>query len=115
MIRLNQIKINVISGDHESILDSRIKQMLKINSYLSYEIVKRSIDARRKPELYWVYTVDVAVNDENKVLKKSRCKNATISSDVRYRWPAGEVSKLRPVIIGMGPAGLFCGYMLARM
>lgn len=114
MIRLNQIKINVISDNHESILDSRIKQMLKINSYLSYEIVKRSIDARRKPELYWVYTVDVAVNDENKVLKKSRCKNATISSDVRYRWPAGEVGKLRPVIIGMGPAGLFCGYMLAK-
>ncbi len=114
MIRIGQIKININSIDHDEELKNNIRRMLRIDRFDSYTIVKKSIDARKKPELYYVYTVDVAVANENQVLKKSKCKSATIANPVIYNWPEGRKSNYRPVIVGMGPAGLFCGYMLAK-
>lgn len=114
MIRIGQIKIDIGKKNIDKELDLEIKRLLKINSYLSYEVVKLSIDARKKPKLYYVYTVDVAVLKEESVLKKSKCKNASIAKSVKYKFPVGGQLKTRPVIVGMGPAGLFCAYMLAK-
>lgn len=65
-----------------------------------------------------VYTVDVKVDDEQRALKKSGQKNGQIqlTKEKPYRFPAIEKipSKERPIIVGTGPAGLFCGYMLAK-
>ncbi len=90
-------------------------------------IIKHSIDARKKPEITELYTVDIAFNksrfSEEKILKKSGCKNASIITPKRYVFPSNRKEDKdkkiatdkpsRPIVIGSGPAGLFCAYELA--
>ena len=80
-----------------------------------YYIRKRSLDARKKPELYYVYSIDVEIKNEERVLKSMKGKVQKVSSRP-YSVPEHGIERLsdRPVIIGSGPAGLFCAYLLAR-
>ena len=75
MIRINQIKLPI---DHkEAALEKKIKKALHNTEYKQYKIVKRSIDARKKEELSYVYAVDVTLGkgQEEKFLKKKRSLN----------------------------------------
>jgi len=78
-------------------------------------IVRRSVDARKKPDVRIVYTIDVAVDgNENKILKQSGCKRASIAADKYYKPPkTDKVPKSRPVVVGFGPAGMFAALILA--
>ena len=78
-------------------------------------IVRRSVDARKKPDIRIVYTVDVAVDgSENKILKQSGCKKASIAPISYYKVPKVErVTEKRPVVVGFGPAGMFAALVLA--
>jgi len=78
-------------------------------------IVRRSVDARKKPDVRIVYTVDVAVEgNENKILKNSRCKRASIASVKYYKVPkCDKKTENRPVVVGFGPAGMFAALVLA--
>jgi len=79
------------------------------------QIVRRSIDARKKPDIRIVYTIDVAVEgSENKILKQSGCKRASLAPVSYYKVPkaAKELEK-RPVVVGFGPAGMFAALVLA--
>ena len=78
-------------------------------------IVRRSVDARKKPDIRIVYTVDVAVDgSENKILKQSGCKKASIAPVSYYKVPKVEgVTEKRPVVVGFGPAGMFAALVLA--
>ena len=80
-------------------------------------VIKQSIDARKKNDIRYIYTVDIEIDGE-KNLKRLMQRNPNISlpNDVLYQFPQmGERPlSLRPVVIGTGPAGLFCGLMLAR-
>ena len=78
-------------------------------------IVRRSIDARKKPDIRIVYTIDVAVEgSENKILKQSGCKRASVAPVSYYKVPkvTKELEK-RPVVVGFGPAGMFAALVLA--
>lgn len=116
MIQITQIKLSI--NHKENDIKKQIAKQLKIleQEILSFSIEKKSIDARKKNDIYFVYNVSVKVADENKVMKKLRSPNITIGEKPKYQYkPTGqEVMKQRPVIIGMGPAGLFCALMLAR-
>ena len=97
-------------------LREKIIKTLRIRpeELIRYEIIRRSLDARGG-ELRYVYQVEVQVRKEASVLK--RCRGTVCQADrVRYRFPKPGTEKLcrRPVIVGTGPAGLFCGLMLAR-
>ncbi|MBO4750018.1 MAG: NAD(P)-binding protein [Lachnospiraceae bacterium] len=125
MILISQLKLHI---PHEK---SFVKQMaakslgLRVEEILDFEIVRRSIDARKKPELYYVYSVLAGVANEKKVLEKAlRNKKAkeqfSIAEKSSFAFPkegqnsvAENASNLRPVIVGAGPAGLFCAYYLA--
>ena len=115
MIRINQVKLPV---EHTSdALHKKVQELLNYKEPMDVEIVKRSLDARKKPQLFYVYMVDVAVpeKEEGKLLK--RCRNNQIQKvePVKYEFPVKHYKGTeRPVIVGMGPAGLFCGYMLAK-
>ena len=79
------------------------------------KLVRRSIDARKKPDVKIVYTVDVKIEgNEEKILKKSGCKRASIAPKLSYKPPRTAVEPAhRPVVIGFGPAGMFAGLVLA--
>ena len=73
MIRINQIKLPI---DHkEAALEKKIKKALHNIEYKQYKIVKRSIDARKKEELSYVYAVDVTLG---KVKKRNSSKRTRI-------------------------------------
>ena len=80
------------------------------------KIIRRSIDARKKPDVKIVYTIDVQVDgNENKILKQSGCKRASIAPISYYKVPkTNAVPKNRPVVVGFGPAGMFAALILAR-
>ena len=80
------------------------------------KIIRRSIDARKKPDVKIVYTIDVVVDgSENKILKQSGCKRAAIAPVSYYKVPKTAVRPHhRPVVIGFGPAGMFAALLLAR-
>ena len=115
MIRIYQVKLPV---EHTSdALHKKVQELLKYKGPMDVEIVKRSLDARKKPQLFYVYVVDVSVpeKEESKLLR--RCHNNRIQKiePVKYEFPVKQYEgKARPVIVGMGPAGLFCGYVLAK-
>ena len=116
MIRINQLKLPV---DHtEEALWSKAAKTLKlpVKEIESLKIIKQSVDARKKEELHFTYTVDVKVPNEKTVLHKVNNVNVILSEKKEYHFPASGTEKMssRPVIIGAGPAGLFCGVMLAR-
>lgn len=101
------------------ILKQKAARVLKIkeSDIASVQIMKHSIDARKKPQIFQVYSLGVKLNKpaEESVVKKCKNANVMLSDQVEYHFPRTGTEKLteRPVIIGMGPAGLFCGYMLA--
>lgn len=138
MIRINQIKvfhdINAeISHDELSrVLKKKAAKLLRVseNEIKDFEIIRHSIDARKKPEIYDIFMVDLKLKggNEEQIVKKSRDKNASVIAEKKYDFwklalgdqsSAGfkekaENSGKRIVVIGAGPAGLFCAYELAR-
>lgn len=82
----------------------------------SWKILRQSIDARKKPELFFVYLIEAEVDNERTIVKKLHNPSIVIVSGQTYTFPKEGVlqQKHRPVIIGTGPAGLFCGYLLAQ-
>ena len=115
MIRITQLKLPV--SHTEGQLKKKIGKMLKCqNLPFTYEIRKQSLDARHKDDKQFVYTVDVKIDGEEKIIRKVHNNNIMLTNEKPYVFPAGGTEKLdcRPVIVGSGPAGLFCAWYLAR-
>lgn len=118
MIRINQIKIPYSkSKEEQNIIKDKICKKLKVkdNDIREFCIVRKSVDAREKPDIYFVYTVDVLLNNEKKVKANIIKGNIQKIQSQKYNFSPAAVRRLEksPVIVGMGPAGLFCGYFLA--
>lgn len=115
MIRIQQLKLPV--GHTKEELEQKLLKELKLSpeKLISYELRKQSIDARKKP-IQYVYTIDAQVKEEDRVLKRAKNSKASRAEVHTYQLPKPGSKPLnhRPVIIGSGPAGLFCGLMLAK-
>ncbi len=115
MIRLRDIPLPPEHNAHQ--LQFEAAQMLRIsNSKIrSLRIVRRSVDARKKPDVKIIYTVDVAVDgNEKKLLRASGCKRANIAPVSYYKAPKNiPAPEKRPVVVGFGPAGMFAALILA--
>ena len=120
MIKINQIKLPVTHSDEA--LKKKIIKMLKLNAKtgFTYRILKKSLDARKKPELFYTYSVAVEIEDtknsEEAIVKRAASSSVLIYKEKEYMIPACGYIPLdrRPVIAGAGPAGLFCAYILAE-
>ena len=114
MIRINQLKLSITHTEEE--LQKKAAKVLHISSSQieKLQIVKQSIDARKKPDLYYVYTIDVAVAKETQILKKQKNNQVLKAPEKQYTFRISGTQPLQyaPVIIGSGPSGLFCAYML---
>ena len=114
MIRISQIALPPEHSVHQ--LSFEAAKLLKIpNSKVrKISIVRRSVDARKKPEVKITYTVDVAVEgNEQKILRQSGCKRASLAKPQFYKPVKGVISRERPVVVGFGPAGMFAALVLA--
>ncbi len=115
MIRIREISMMPEHSVHQ--LPYEAAKLLKVsNSKIkAVSIVRRSVDARKKPDVRIVYTVDVVVDgNENKILRQSGCKRAEIAKKTYYKPPKPQaVPAQRPVVVGFGPAGIFAALILA--
>ena len=120
MIRLNQVKLPL---DHEqSELQQSVLTKLNITEQqlVNIHIFKRGYDARKKNHITLIYTLDVTLTDvdEAALLKSLEAdQNVRVSPDTDYQYVATAPENLteRPIVIGMGPCGLFVALILAQM
>lgn len=78
-------------------------------------IVRQSIDARRKRDVHYVYTVEVSMPGEEALVSAAPGRNISLVQRKPYCFPdVTRRSSLAPVVVGMGPAGLFAALFLAR-
>ena len=118
VLRISGLKLRPDHTARE--LEREICRILRMQGRTpDYEIVRRSLDARRKPNLWYVYTIDVSVDNPKIIHKRLHDRKVSLVDKKEYTFPfCGKPQKSpkngRPVIIGSGPAGLFCALMLAR-
>ena len=114
MIRVRNIKVN-IENDNNSILTDKVSKILHVNhkDILNIKINRKSLDARKKDNLFYVYELDVSLKNEEHILKKYQSKEIFSTPSEEYIFPKEHANIERPVIVGSGPAGLFAGYILA--
>jgi len=118
MLRLIDVQLPL---DHpEPALKQAILARLGVDddALLGFTVFRRSYDARRKSAIMLIYTVDVEVSDEAALLRRHPADRTLLPTpDTNYHYvtqaPAGFTN--RPVVIGMGPCGLFAGLILAQM
>ncbi|GGX85194.1 hypothetical protein GJV26_08050 [Massilia dura] len=120
MLRLNEIKLPL--NHEEPALKEAILARLGIpaEALLQFTVHKRSYDARKKSQIVLIYSVDLETTDDAGVLARNgRDVHLMPSPDMAYRFVAHGVNRdgaqPRPVVIGMGPCGLFAALILAQM
>ena len=116
MIRIRDI---ALPPEHNvSQLQFEAAQLLRLSAskIKGLRLVKRSVDARKKPDIKIIYTIDVMVDgNEEKLIRKSGCKKASVAPISYYKVPKCNVTpEKRPVVVGFGPAGMFAALILAR-
>jgi uncharacterized FAD-dependent dehydrogenase len=118
MIRLTEIKLPLAHPQH-AIHDAIIQRLgIRVDELQHFNIFRRGFDARKPSAISLIYTLDVTVSHEEKVL--ARFKNdihVKPAPDTSYHFVAQASSEIteRPVIIGTGPCGIFAGLILAQM
>ena len=122
MIRITELRLPLEHAEadlrpavvsHLGVADASLK---------SFTVFRRAYDARRKSAVQLIYTLDCVVDDEAAVLAR-HAGDAHIrpSPDTRYRLVASAPAdfkaggRLRPVVVGFGPCGLFAALVLAQM
>lgn len=131
MIRLTGLKQSIDSGDEG--LGERVSELLKIDrkNIRKISIVKKSVDARKKDNIFFVYTVDVETSlDEKRLIKrldknaasilpaKNNAENEAFQPENAFYESRAAFKRegfLRPVIVGFGPAGMFAAWYLSRL
>ena len=113
MLKIGGLRLR--PGEPESNLTKKAQRELGAE-IKGFVVLKKSVDARKKEDVALVYTIAVEIPHENQVLKKCRSKKVTRYEPKEYVFPVQHLRLgKRPVIIGTGPAGLFCGLMLSRI
>ena len=118
MLRLTEVKLPL---DHtEADLRTAILRKLKINDadLKDFSIFKRSYDARKKNSISLVYALDIKTPKQKQLLKKFKktaCVSPTPNMGYRYVAKAPDGLETRPIVIGVGPCGMFAALLLAQM
>jgi uncharacterized FAD-dependent dehydrogenase len=118
MLRINELKLPL---DHSAAdLPAAILQRLAIpaSDLTGFSIFKRSYDARKKNAIWLIYAIDVDTPQEAQLLQRFKTDPHIMPSPDTSYHPVAQLAtppRLRPVVIGMGPCGLFIGLILAQM
>ncbi|EPQ9984883.1 NAD(P)/FAD-dependent oxidoreductase [Vibrio vulnificus] len=118
MIRLTELRLPL---DHEegALLEAITAKLgIPAEQVLSFSMFRRGYDARKKTNIQLIYTLDVEVANQDKLLAKfSKDPHVRETPDMEYKYVAQAPANLteRPIVIGFGPCGLFAGLVLAQM
>ncbi|MBQ3258057.1 MAG: hypothetical protein IJA67_11695 [Oscillospiraceae bacterium] len=112
MIVVNNLKLR--PGESEKRLQKLAARELKlrVEDFTSFSIYKKSLDARRKNDIHYVYAVALTI-DGDEVAVAARCKQAVVKPAFAYDIPTAKSEK-RPVVVGFGPGGMFAALLLTK-
>ncbi|WP_405357564.1 NAD(P)/FAD-dependent oxidoreductase [Ruminococcus sp.] len=115
MIRLSNIKLPLGYSDDDIRAVCAKELRVPIKAIKQASLYRRSIDARHKNDIHYTTSIDVTLSgNEQAALNKAKCKNAAITEPYRYIPLTPKNKDKRPLIVGTGPAGLFCALTLAQ-
>ncbi len=116
MIQITQIALLPDKGVEELKAQAAKRLGIRTEELASFRIIKKSIDARKKPQIFYVYTVECEAEQEALLVKRAKDPSIKLV-EKQSSWqlpPLGKRSLPPPVIVGLGPAGLFAALSLAR-
>lgn len=109
---LTELKVKFNYGEKDVFSEIKRKYRLFADEIIAWEVVKESIDARKKPEVF--IKLNVAVETKPFAYKKLQNCGDVFPSHDGFEESLLEYSGTRPVIVGFGPAGMFAGLYLAK-
>ncbi len=116
MIRLNELKMPL--GTTEEEVKKAACRVLKINErdVKAFSLARRSIDSRKKDNIFLVYSVDIETElNEEDIVAPFPTNKAIVTEKYNYQVPEAKRNfKLRPIVVGFGPAGMFAALILAK-
>lgn len=115
------LKKGIISAGETAVIKRYIEKKLKIkqSDIKEFTVLKKSVDARKKEQIFFIYQVDFFTDNEKKVLSRYKKNDVTIKSEkkendtAKCEVAAEKDTSEKIVIAGFGPAGLFAAYELA--
>lgn len=112
MIKVDNIKLKIDYKDQD--IRNAISKALRIpvDHVEEYQIIKRSLDARKKPNLFYMFVLHVKVANEKVLVKKQKKLQQVQAYD--YVYPTYDGQAQQPIIVGFGPAGLFAAHVFAK-
>jgi hypothetical protein len=117
MIQVNNLSISIYKSKDDLLKKVAKELKVKQTDIIKFDVIKKSIDARKKEDVKYVYSLAVEVKEETKLLKKlAGSINISKYEESTYILPqqGGINLKHRPVVVGFGPAGIFAALLLAR-
>ncbi|XLZ72819.1 NAD(P)/FAD-dependent oxidoreductase [Massilia sp. SR12] len=120
MLRLNEVKLPLNHAEAELPQAILTRLQIRADQMLGFTVYKRSYDARKKTNISLIYSLDVETTDDAAILARLGAdKHLMLAPVMDYKFVAQDVNAAgqqpRPVVIGMGPCGLFAGLILAQM
>lgn len=118
MLRIQQVKLKLHHSKEDLLEKAAGLLSVRKEDIIELRPVKRSLDARKKEDIHYSYVCEAVLRSqalEEKVLRRVKPQTAVKAEPLYYsHTPTGtEEMKHRPVVVGAGPAGLFCAYRLA--
>ena len=115
ILHITQIKMPLSHTKEDIFKKACKKARIRLSDPVGFEIAKQSIDARRKEDIHYLYAVYLTVPETVKIKKGN--PDVSLCQKKEYSLPkkGSLVLENRPVVIGSGPGGLFCAYLLAKM
>ena len=116
MIRIKNVKLKY-GEDKNLLLDKACKKIrIQKENVESYSIFRESLDVRKKDNIFYIYTLDLKVKNESKILKINKNPDVSKAEYVKYEYPKNDIKpNNRTVVVGFGPAGMFAALILAQI
>jgi len=114
MLQITNLRLDIGAGEEQ--LRKKAAKVLGVRPVDIRELAltRQSIDARKKNDVHLVCSVKVRLDNEDAVLRRAPKGVTKLAEQPYVLPPVGRTSNLPPVVVGMGPAGLFAALTLAR-
>lgn len=115
MLKVSGISLPLWAGMQELKQVTAKKLKVSPDKIMSIRLVRKSVDARKKEEIHFSYSVEVELScSEDKILNRLKDKNIQRTKEFIYYLPKSPKIPHQPVVVGFGPAGMFAALILAQ-
>lgn len=114
MLKITNLKLP-LGFTTQQLTNAAAKRLrLPAHAVRDLRLVKKSVDARKKNDVHFVCAVELATDRETQLLSRLKDNTVQNAEPYQYELPVTRPLPQRPVVIGLGPAGLFAGLILAQ-